>query len=263
MAMRPVRVRPAGGGNPLDGWLQAAEHRYLADLTPAELTRSLKALSACYVERRAGLPRGQALAGAGKRAAFALFYAPLHFLTVRETARVLIGEPGKGTAHQRPVVDLGCGTGAAGAAWAIATSGSVTGYDLNPWAVQEAAWTYRTLGVDGRARRLAVDMVRWPSEPSDLIAAFLVNELPVAARDTLLTGLLDAASGGHRVLVVEPIARRAAPWFPVWQSAFEAAGGKAADRRFRVDLPPLVQRLDRAAGLDHRELTARTLTAGF
>jgi methylase of polypeptide subunit release factors len=242
-------------------WLEAAEQRYLADLTPAELTRSLKALSTCYVERRAA--RGQALSGAGKRAAFALFYAPLHFLTVREIANALMGEPAKGTARPRPVVDLGCGTGAAGAAWAITTSASVIGYDVNPWAVQEAVWTYRTLGVDGRARRLKVDTVRWPSRSADLVAAFLVNELPVQARDTLLTRLLDAVSHGHRVLVVEPIARRGAPWFSAWRAAFEVVSGRAADWRFRVNLPPLVQRLDRAAGLDHRELTARTLAAGF
>jgi trans-aconitate methyltransferase len=215
------------------------------------------------VERRAGLPKGQALAGAGKRAAFALFYAPLHFLTVQAIAGALLGDARRPASPPRPVVDLGCGTGAAGAAWATATSGRILAYDLNPWSVQEAAWTYRVLGIDGRARRLPIDLVRWPSQPSDLLAAFVVNELPVPARDTLLLRLLDAVRQGHRVLVVEPIARRVAPWFSAWQAAFEAVGGSAADRRFRADLPPLVRRLDRAAGLDHRELTARTLVAGF
>jgi Methyltransferase domain len=244
-------------------WLQAAEQRYLADLTPAELTRSLKALSACYVERRAGLPTGQALSGVGKRAAFALFYAPLHFLTVREIARALIGEGAAAIARPRQIIDLGCGTGAAGAAWALATSGRVRGYDVNPWAVEEAAWTYRVLGLNGHARRSPIDHVRWPSQPSDLIVAFLVNELPVPARDTFLRRLLEAVGHGHRVMIVEPIARRVAPWFPTWRAAFEAGGGHAAEWRFRAALPPLVQRLDRAAGLDHRELTARSLAAGF
>jgi hypothetical protein len=249
-------------GDPVERWLLAAEQRYLADLTSAELTRSLRALSSCYVERRAGLPTGQALSGAGKRAAFALFYAPLHFLTVHAIANAMIGG-GPTPARPRPVIDLGCGTGAAGAAWAMASSRRVTGYDVNPWAVQEAAWTYRALGLDGHARRSTIAHVRWPSQPSDLIVAFLVNELPPQVREGFLPRLLEAGRHGHRVLVVEPIARRVSPWFSTWQAAFEPLGGRAADWRFRVELPPLVQRLDRAAGLDHRELTARTLAAGF
>jgi hypothetical protein len=251
------------GGDPVAQWLQAAEQRYLADLTFPELTRALKALSSCYVERHARLSKGQALSGAGKRAAFALFYAPLHFLIVRELATSLIGDSDSASAPARSVLDLGCGTGAAGAAWALATSGRISGYDVSPWAVQEAGWTYAALGVDGHARRSAIDKVRWPSRSSDVLAAFLVNELPTAARDALLPHLLDAIRHGHRVLVVEPIARRVAPWFSDWQASFATMGGRAADWRFRVTLPPLVARLDRAAGLDHRELTARTLSAGF
>jgi hypothetical protein len=249
---------------PLEQWLEAAEQRYLADLTPSELTRSLKALSSCYVERRAGLPSGQALSGAGKRAAFALFYAPLHFLTVREIAKAITCRGGPSDArHALNVIDLGCGTGAAGAAWAIETARRVVGYDVNPWAVREANWTYGALGVDGHARRAPIDRVRWTSASSDLLAAFLVNELTPAARDGLLPRLLDAARRGHRVLVAEPIARRVSPWFSEWQTAFAEIGGHAADWRFRVDVPPLIRRLDRAAGLDHRELTARTLSIGF
>jgi predicted RNA methylase len=248
----------------LSTWLQAAEERYLADLTPAELTRALRALSSCYVERRAKLSEGQALAGTGKRAAFALFYGPLHFLTIREIAKSLLEDSVEsGGAQRRSVIDLGCGTGAAGAAWALVSGGRILGFDVNPWAVREAAWTYRALGVAGQARHVAVDRVRWPEEPADLIAAFVLNELPVVTRDALLPRLLDAARHRHRVLIVEPIARRVSPWFSTWQSAFEAAGGRAADWRFRVALPALVQRLDKAVGLDHRELTARTLTLGF
>ena len=44
----------------LDRWLAAASERYLADLTMPELTRALRALSSCYVERRS-----QARIGAG------------------------------------------------------------------------------------------------------------------------------------------------------------------------------------------------------
>ena len=57
-----------------------------------------------------------ALDSAGKRAAFALFYAPLHFIAVTEVIRALA------TSREAPatILDLGCGTGAAGAAWALA-----------------------------------------------------------------------------------------------------------------------------------------------
>ena len=245
-------------------WLQAAEERYLADLTPAELTRALRALSSCYVERRSKLPEGHALAGTGKRAAFALFYGPLHFLTVFEIAKALLPDASvSGRAAARPVVDLGCGTGAAGAAWALVGGGRVLGSDVNPWAVREAGWTYHALGVEGHARHVAIDRVRWPERPADLIAAFVLNELPDATRQGLLPRLVDAARQHHRVLIVEPIARRMSPWFSTWQSAFEAAGGRAADWRFRVELPAMVRRLDKAVGLDHRELTARTLQLGF
>jgi hypothetical protein len=68
----------------------------------------LQALSSLYVERRDRSERGAALRRAGKRAAFALFYGPLHFLIVREIVRALSPPTPAST-----IVDLGCGTGAA------------------------------------------------------------------------------------------------------------------------------------------------------
>ena len=41
-----------------------------------------------------------------------------------------------------------------------------------------------------------------------------------------------------------------------------AAGGRGDEWRFRVELPAIVTKLDRAAGLNHRELTARSLCLG-
>ncbi|MFN7982711.1 MAG: hypothetical protein U0Q11_12700 [Vicinamibacterales bacterium] len=61
----------------VEAWLSALETRQMADLTFQEVSRSLRALSSTYVERRATLAKGGAMSGAGKRAAFALFYAPL------------------------------------------------------------------------------------------------------------------------------------------------------------------------------------------
>src|SRR5258708_21956405 len=124
----------------IDAWLAALEKRHLANLTRPELTRALRALSSCYVERREKLTSGAALEGAGKRAAFALFYGPLHFLTVTAVVRARL-------AHEIPldtIADLGCGTGVAGAALAPASArpASNAGPHRSTWAGQEANCTY-------------------------------------------------------------------------------------------------------------------------
>src|SRR5687767_25470 len=92
-----------------DAWLAALNERHLANLTQSEVTRALRALSSCYVERRDKLASGGALDGAGKRAAFALFYGPQHYVLTRAIVASL-------EVSARRVVDLGCGTGSAGAA---------------------------------------------------------------------------------------------------------------------------------------------------
>src|ERR687892_691333 len=107
-------------------WLSALESRHLADLRIAEVTRALRALSSAYVERRHTVARGAALDSHGKRAAFALFYAPLHFLVTRHVVAAL----GSDAATPSSVIDIGCGTGAAGAAWALDAGGvPVVGID--------------------------------------------------------------------------------------------------------------------------------------
>ncbi|MGH9310906.1 MAG: class I SAM-dependent methyltransferase, partial [Vicinamibacterales bacterium] len=214
-------------------------------------------LSSCYVERRGKLGEGGALATAGKRAAFALFYAPVHFFIVRDIVRALPVP----TDALREIHDLGCGTGSAGAAWALERSGaSVFGTDRHPWAVAEANWTYRQLGVPGRAVQKDVQRVRVaPSRSTAILAAYTVNELTVAARDALLTHLLDARTKGASVLIVEPIARRLTPWWRTWEAAFQEHGGRADEWRFASTLPPRQRALAKAAGLNPRELTARTL----
>jgi hypothetical protein len=61
------------------------------------------------------------------------------------------------------------------------------------------------------------------------------------------------------VLVVEPIARRVNPWWPEWADSFRSAGGREDDWRLRPELPERLALLGRAAGLDVRELTGRSL----
>jgi SAM-dependent methyltransferase len=243
--------------DPLDRWLLALEKRHLADLSFAEVRRALQALSSLYVERRERAPLADAFRSAGKRAAYAMFYGPLHYLLIRRIVREL----GADSPPPRRIVDLGCGTGAAGAAWALEAGGTpeILGIDRAEWAVGETALAYRALGARGRARRGDLDRFLLPGAADAIVAAYTVNEMEAAARERLLDRLIEAASGGARVLVVEPVSKRAAPWWNEWQEAFALHGGQAHDWRFAANLPGLLHRLDRAAGLDHRELTARSV----
>ncbi len=198
-----------------------------------------------------------ALDGEGKRAAFALFYGPLHYLLIKE---IVLALPSP-VRSVRSIVDLGCGTGVAGAAWASAckTSPSIVGVDKHPWAAGEAKDTYRALQMNARVRR--DDLSRPPpaKPPAGIIAAYSVNELADDARAALLTRLLDRARRGDRVLIVEPLARGIAPWWNEWRDAFASIGGRGDEWRFAAALPPIVAKLDRAAGLDHSELTGRSI----
>lgn len=220
------------------------------------MARALRALSSCYVERRGKLAAGGALDTAGKRAAFALFYAPMHFFVAQEIVRAL-----PGAADVSQVIDLGCGTGTAGAAWAVAAGDCrITGFDRHPWAVAEANWTYRQLALDGRATQQ--DIARAPlrgSSKTGILAAYAVNEVPDDIRNALLPRVLEAHTAGARVLIIEPIARRLTRWWDDWATAFATAGGRADEWRFPADLPARQRDLARAAGLDPRELTARSL----
>jgi hypothetical protein len=70
---------------------------------------------------------------------------------------------------------------------------------------------------------------------------------------------VERAGRGDRLLIVEPIAGFVVRWCNGWRAQIEAAGGRGDEWRFRVELPPIVAKLDRAAGMNHRELTGRSL----
>ena len=259
-------------------FLQRLEERHLADLRFSEVTRALRALSSAYVERReTALVDHKALDGAGKRAAFAMYYGPIHFLLVQHIVRELghrltpIGHrlisvvPDRGT-----VVDLGCGTGVAGAA--VATAGSaeaetrpspgevgplkVVGIDTHPWTLDEARFTYKAFGLTSDVRRGHASRTRFPADTSFVVAAFVVNELKEADRAVLLREFIRLKADTTRVLIVEPISNRISPWWPEWVAAL---GGRADEWKVRIDLPPLVKKLAKAAGLRPEALTARSL----
>src|SRR5712692_4776764 len=169
-----------GPADPFDDWCAALERRHLSRLTFQEVRRGLQALSALYVERRGCL-------GAGRPA-------------------------------PERIVDLGCGTGAAGAAWSLAAGGgpAVTGVDRNAWAVEEATWNLRVLGVRGQGRRGDLETTPLPGGGEAILLAYAVNELEADPRRRLLERLIAAARRGAQALVVEPIAKRSIPWWSEW-----------------------------------------------
>ena len=238
-------------------WLADLERRHLAELSFPEVRKGLQALSSLYVERRGRIGAGAAFDGAGKRAAFALFYGPLHYLVVREIVEAV----GAAAPPLGRVVDLGCGTGPAGAAWALAAGGTaeVSGVERSGWAAQEARETFRALGLRGRAAPGDLLRERLPGAGAGVVLGWAVNELADEARAGLLPRLVEASRRGARVLVVEPIASRPVPWWSSWSEAFAVAGGRDDLWRFPATLPSRLALLDRAAGLDHRVLTARSL----
>ena len=169
-----------------DAWLHAAIARYSPPLEFAEIRKGAQALSSLWVERRAaGALAARAIRGQGKRAAIATYFAPLHFLTVHHALDELY--PGR-TLRIRRLLDLGCGTGATGAA--IASSAEkpcpLSAVDVSGWALGEAEATWVAFEIEGRKRRGALPRALPRAGAGDLIAlGWVVNELAAAARLTL------------------------------------------------------------------------------
>lgn len=249
-----------------ESWIDAVLARHTSALTPAEFNRALRALSVRYVERRANLPARSPIDSAGKRSAFAAFYAPLHFLTTREVLRAL-----RPAAPQLDtILDLGCGTGVASAAWAMECSSrpKLQGIDKDDWAIGEAKWNWTSLGLGGRATRgdmvQSIEALVGPAAArgirrTGIVAGWSINELDNASRDRLLPLLVTAANRGAALLVIEPLARGVTPWWDDWTQAFAAAGGRADEWKFDVELPSRLAAIDESAGFRREGLAARTL----
>jgi len=237
-------------------WFNALQDRHLSDLNFSEVRRAVQALSSLYVERRGRIDAGAAFSGAGKRAAFAMYFGPLHFLLVREIVRALGARLPEDTA----LLDLGCGTGVAGAAWAVESEPlpRLIGIDRNAWAMQECKWTYEQFGIRGSAKVSDLKGVRIPLKTA-VIAAFTMNELDPNSRERFRQDFAKIARNGSPVLIVEPIARRLTLWWDEWAKEWKTLGGRDDEWRFTVALPAQLALMDKAAGLDHRELTARSL----
>lgn len=249
-----------------DEWLQALIARHTGNFSRPEFLKAVRALSSRYVEDRARLGRRSPLDSAGKRAAFAGFYAPLHYVTLTS----VLGALGESMTATR-LIDLGCGTGVAALAWADAATSpsSITGIDESAWALDEMRWNCRTRGLVCHTHRMSlVDALereltgsrRAALSTTGVVCAWSLNELTTGDLDRMRTALIEAHGRGARILVVEPMATSAVPWWESWRDAVVAAGGRADEWRFAPNLPDVLAELDDAAGFRREALTARSFS---
>lgn len=263
-------------------WIETTVDRFVPPLTPSEVRRGVHALSSLYVERRGeGNLAARALDGAAKRAALATYYAPLHFLAAWPAALALAhaciataaaGETppaaigAAGAPRRWRVHDLGCGTGAVGAAVALAfasvhgTPPAVHALDRSGWAIDEARATYRSFGLAHRERRGVLPGALPRAGRGDLLVfGFVVNELDVPARTALIDAIGDRLEHGASLLLLEPLARTVAPWWSDATAVLASRGARAIETKREIERPAWIERLDDASGLDHREVGARAL----
>jgi trans-aconitate methyltransferase len=158
------------------------------------------------------------------------------------------------------VLDLGCGTGAVGAAVAQWTGARrIHGFDVHPWALDEARATYASFGLDAVVTRASVARFHRPNAPAFIVAGYVANELPERERDALLRALLDAVRHGSGLLIIEPLSGRAAPWWPEWVEAFTPLGARADTWTLTIAPPEITGRLGKAAGLTPTSAKLRTI----
>ena len=240
-----------------DQWFEALVERHQQNLTFQEIRKALQALSSVYVQKRDKLKKGAALDSAGKRAAFAVFYGPLHYLFMQAVLEELDPDPA-GLNH---IIDLGCGTGVGAASWSVlgGRKASVEGVDLNKWAVSEARLTFQAFGLRGQTRSGNLLGAKLPGAGGGIIAAYAINELSDDARAQMLKKFLQAGQSGAKVLIIEPIATTPVPWWQSWSDAFEAQGGMSNTWKIPVDLPDHIRLLDKATRMNHQVLKGRTL----
>jgi SAM-dependent methyltransferase len=257
----PGPVRPYLGGAlraAFDAWLDAAVARHTTQLAFREIRKGAQALSWLYVERRGDADLGaRSLEGHGKRAALATYYAPLHFLTAHHALAQIGVAPGA----LRRVVDLGAGTGASGAAVALALGArEVVAIDRSGFALSEARRTLTAFGLLATTRRGRIPDALPKPEPGDAwVFGWSVNEMSDRERALLLPRIEHAIGRGVALVLFEPLAGSAVPWWRAWRDALAPLGVADHECKVRVALPEWIARLDCATALDHRVLGARAL----
>ncbi len=226
------------------------ESRYKANLTFQEIRKGAQALSQTYVQGRDRMRQHDW--GAGKRAAFCLYYAALHGLVIEHLISELeLGKP------QR-IIDIGCGTGLPGLVWQrlARTNASILGFEPSKWSAEEATWLYRSAKVQGQVQQKNCDALRNISLKSTdaILLAYVINELPDETRHEFLHTLQKSATSGCTIFIVEPIAQITKHWWDEWVLALGATTG---EMKKRVILPESIKLFDKASKLDHSTLKAR------
>jgi hypothetical protein len=162
--------------------------------------------------------------------------------------------------------DLGCGSGACGAALALQSrEARIIGVDMSGWALDEARWTWRTLRIDGRAVRHDVGAWAEGGRPQAVVLGWCLNELGAADRQRLRSRCAEWTAQGSRLLVVEPVSRRVAPWWEEWCDALRASAPPTlvvtGEKRVAIGaaLPPRTRLLARGAGLNCDSASVRFL----
>jgi hypothetical protein len=231
----------------------------VAPLSLRDVRKGVQSVSAVYVEGRArGALAARAAGGPARRAALATYFAPLHFLSALHAAR----EQAATLAGVDEILDLGCGTGAAGAAAAVALGGGarVLGLDRSGWALREARFTYAAFGLRARTRRARLPRALPALGPRRLaVLGWMANELEAGEREALVEALERGIGRGARILWLEPLSGRVSPWWDDVAARLRPLGVAGAQSRTAPRRPDWVARLDAASGLDHREIGARVL----
>lgn len=249
------------GAPVVEAWIADVIIRHTQAFSRPEFLKAARALSARYVERRRDLPSRSPIDSAGKRAAFAALFAPLHFLTVAGLVPHLTG------LDCDELIDLGCGTGVASAAWARAMTHPppISGVDRDGRMAKEASWNWTRLGLSGRVQRsdmvaTAAALVRTGGERRrGIVLGWSVNELSDEDRSRLLAAVCRLVERRASILIVEPLSRAASPWWDAWATALAPHGAQAREWKLPAMLPSALAELDEAAGFRRDVLGARSL----
>jgi SAM-dependent methyltransferase len=254
LAAEPPAAFPDELAVRVDAWLAAAVDR-AAPLGFREIRHGVQALSERYVERR---DPGDALGSHAKRAAFTTYFAALHLATAWGAVRAL---PAKALADVARVVDLGAGSGAVGSGVALAlapATPAIVALDRSGFALAEARRCFAAFGLRGETKRALLPAGLPRLGGGDLaVAGWFLNECDENDRERVLAALERGVASGARLLVLEPLAGRAVPWWDALAKRLGALGVASGSIRWRMQRPRWIADMDKAARLDHRELGAR------